>query len=125
MKLFLFFSHSLTDEQTKDLYETFGDIEIVNLPEKLQFKLSNVPPEIENLGEYVRDFEKYLLDNSTSGDLVLIQGEFGIVYRLVEFSKSISLVPIYATTKRITKEIIKDGKVVKTSEFKHIRFRKY
>jgi len=125
MKLFLFFSHSLTDEQTKDLYETFGDIEIVNLPEELQFKLSNVPPEIEDLGEYVRDFEKYLLDNSTSGDLVLIQGEFGVVYRLVEFSKSISLVPIYATTKRITKEIIKDGKVVKISEFKHIRFRRY
>jgi len=125
MKLFLFFSHSLTDEQTKDLYETFGNVEIISLPEELQFKLSNVPAEIEDLGEYVRDFEKYLLDNSTSGDLVLIQGEFGIVYKLVEFSKSISLVPIYATTKRITKEIVKDGKIVKISEFKHIRFRKY
>ena len=125
MKLFLFFSHSLTYEQTKDLYKTFGDIEIVSLPDNLQFKLSNVPPEIEDLGEYVRDFEKYLLYNSTNGDLVLIQGEFGVVYRLVEFSKSISLVPIYATTKRITKEIVKDGKVVKTSEFKHIRFRMY
>ena len=107
------------------MYETFGNIEIVNLPEELQFKFSNVPPEIEDLGEYVRDFEKYLLENSTSGDLVLIQSEFGLVYRLVEFSKSISLIPIYATTKRITKEIIKDGKVVKISEFKHIRFRKY
>ncbi|QCT95320.1 hypothetical protein FE773_08980 [Caminibacter mediatlanticus TB-2] len=125
MKFFLFFSHSLTNQQIKDVYRTFGDVEIVNLPDNLRFKLSNVPPEIDDLGEYVKDFEKYLLENSTSGDLVLIQGEFGLVYRLVEFSKSISLIPIYATTKRITKEIIKDGKVVKISEFKHIRFRRY
>ncbi|EDM23120.1 CRISPR-associated protein Csx20 [Caminibacter mediatlanticus] len=125
MKFFLFFSHSLTNQQIKDVYRTFGDVEIVNLPDNLRFKLSNVPPEIDDLGKYVKDFEKYLLENSTSGDLVLIQGEFGLVYRLVEFSKSISLIPIYATTKRITKEIIKDGKVVKISEFKHIRFRRY
>ena len=123
MKMYLFFSHKLTDAQIEDA-KKLGVDEFVYLPDDLQEKFSNVPPELENIKEYARDFEKFL-ENAKKGDYVLIQGDFGLTCHLVNFTKSKGLIPVYATTKRISKDIKKDGKVVKISEFKHIRVRKY
>jgi hypothetical protein len=123
MKMYLLFSHKLTDEQIEDA-KKLGVDEFVYLPDDLQRKFSNVPPELESIKEYAKDLEKFL-ENAKRGDYVLIQGDFGLTCRLVSFSKNKGLIPVYATTKRISKEIKKDGKVVKISEFMHIRFRRY
>jgi len=125
MKMFLFFSHKLTDEQIKDAKENLGISEFVYLPEDLQYKFSNVPPEIEDIKEYSRDFKEFLKNNAKKDDYVLIQGDFGVVFQIVEFCKENSLKAVYSTTKRIAKEKKVEGKIVKISEFKHVRFRKY
>jgi hypothetical protein len=52
MKMFLFFSHTLTDEQIDDA-KSMGVIEFVKLSQDLQERFSNVPPELESLDEYV------------------------------------------------------------------------
>jgi len=124
MKMFLFFSHKLTNEQMDDA-KKLGIKEFINLPSNLQELFSNVPAELDNLDEYVKVFIDYLLNNANKGDFILLQGDFGLIYKLINFSKTIGLIPIYATTKRITKEKIVNNKVIKTSEFKHIMFRKY
>ncbi|GAB6044548.1 CRISPR-associated protein Csx20 [Caminibacter profundus] len=124
MKLFLFFSHNLTQEQIKDA-ESLGINEFVSLPHKLQYLWSNVPPELEDLEEYVIPFYEFLNINAKKGDYVLVQGDFGLSCRLVNYSKQKGLIPIYATSKRVTKEIKKEDKVIKISEFKHIKFRRY
>ena len=123
--LHLFFSHRLTEEQIIDAKENLKVEEFVYLPKDLQQLFSNVPPELEDLGEYVRPFVKYLLKNAKVGDYILLQGDFGLVYRLVEVAKSLGLIPVYATTKRVAIEKNIDGKSVKISEFRHIRFRRY
>ena len=123
-KMFLLFSHRLTDEQEMDARENFGIEEFVYLPEKLQKVWSNIPPEIEDIKPLLEDIKQFLRDNANKGDIVLIQGDFGAVVEMVEFVR-FWLIPVYATTKRISKEIEKDGKIVKVSEFKHVRFRKY
>ena len=125
MKMFLFFSHKLTKEQIKDAKENLGVNEFIYLPEDLQDKFSNVPPEIEDIKEYSKDFKEFLKNNAKKQDFVLIQGDFGVVFNLVEFCKENNLKAVYSTTKRIAKEQVIDGKVVKVSEFKHIRFRSY
>jgi len=125
MKMFLLFSHKLTDEQIKDAKENLGVNEFIYLPKDLQNKFSNVPPEIEDIKKYSKDFTEFLKDNAQKEDYVLIQGDFGVVFNLVEFCKENNLKAIYSTTKRIVKEQVIDGKVVKVSEFKHIRFRNY
>jgi hypothetical protein len=56
---------------------------------------------------------------------VLVQGDFGVVCEIVKFCKERKVKAVYATTKRVVKEMEKDGKKVKISEFKHIRFREY
>ena len=123
MKMYLLFSHKLTDAQIEDA-KKLGVDKFIYLPEDLQRKFSNIPPELESVKEYAKDFERFL-ENAKSGDYVLIQGDFGLTCHMVNFSKSKGLIPVYATTKRISKEIKKDGKVVKISEFKHIKFRRY
>jgi hypothetical protein len=94
------------------------------LPEDLQKKFSNVPPELENIKEYARDFEEFLKDANVN-DYILIQGDFGLTCHMVQYAKKKKLVPVYATTKRVSKDLRKDGKIIKVSEFKHIKFRKY
>jgi hypothetical protein len=123
MKMYLLFSHKLTDAQIEDA-KKLGVDEFVYLPEDLQRKFSNIPPELESVKKYAKDFEKFL-ENAKSGDYVLIQGDFGLTCHLVNFAKSKGLIPVYATTKRISKDIKKDGKIIKMSEFKHIKFRRY
>jgi len=124
-KMFLLFSHKLTDEQIKDAKENLGVDEFVYLPSSLQKKFSNVPPELEDIKEYSKIFIDFLKDNAKKEDYVLIQGDFGVVFNVVEFCKESNLKAIYSTTKRVAKEQIIDGKVVKISEFKHIKFRNY
>ena len=124
MKMFLFFSHKLTAEQIEDAKKR-GVKEFVSLPNELQYKFSNVPPEIDDIKEYSKPFFKFLKENAKEGDFVLIQGDFGVVFNIVEFCKDNNLQAVYSTTKRVAKETKIDEKVVKVSELKHVKFRFY
>lgn len=124
MRMFLFFSHKLTPEQIKDA-KKMGVKEFVYLPSNLQEKFSNIPPEIEDIKEYSKDFFSFLEKNAKKDDIVLVQGDFGVVYHIVEFCKKSNLKAVYSTTKRVATEKNIDGKIVKVSEFKHIKFRFY
>ena len=123
--LHLFFSHRLTPEQEQDAKESLKVDRFIYLPEDLQQLFSNIPPHLEDLSEYVRPFVQYLLQNAKVGDFVLIQGDFGLCYKLVQASFTLGLIPIYATTQRQTIERVENGEVIKVSTFRHIRFRRY
>jgi hypothetical protein len=124
MKLFLFFSHKLTSKQIEDA-KKLGIKEFIYLPDNLQELWSSVPPELEKLDEYIKPFYEFLENNAKKGDYVLIQGDFGLSCKLAFFSKEKGIIPVYSTTKRKSIEIKKNGKIIKTSEFMHIKFRKY
>ena len=124
-QLFLIFSHKLTQKQIEDAKASLGVEKFVSLPQDLQKLWSNIPPELENLEEYLTPLKEYIKANANRGDYALIQGDFGGCYTMVNFVKSQGLIALHSTTKRdaIEKEI--DGKIVKTSHFEHIIFRKY
>ena len=123
--MFLLFSHTLTQDQIDDAKNSLGIDEFVKLPDNLQTIWSGIPPELENLTEYLKPLKKFIKENANNNDAVLIQGDFGAVYEMVSFCKELNLTALYATTKRETKEVKKDDKIIKTSLFKHIRYRKY
>jgi len=79
----------------------------------------------EEIVEYLQPVRDYLIEQVESDDVVLIQGDFGATCAMVSFVKSLGGVAVYATTKRnvVEKEI--DNKIVKTSIFEHVRFRKF
>lgn len=124
-KMFLLFSHNLSEIQLNDAKSNLEVSEVVSLPNKLQDIWSNIPADIEKLREYLLPIRNFLAENSQYGDVVLIQGDFGAVYQMVNFSKDLGLIPVYATTSREIEEFEENGKTIKKSIFEHIRFREY
>ncbi len=122
--IFLIFSHKLTDSQIEELEKT-GISQFVYLPRDLQILWSGVPPNKERLKGYLKPIVEWLKANAKEGDWVLVQGDFGAVCLVVDFCFKHLLVPVYATTKRNTIERMENGKLIKVSQFEHIRFRKY
>jgi len=123
--MLLLFSHELRDEQKQDIKENWNIEEYVSLPKNLQTLWSSIPPQLEDIEEYLKPIKAFLSDSVNRDDIVLVQGDFGATYSMIGLVKSLGAKAVYATTKRevIEKEI--EGKVVKTSVFKHIRFRAY
>ena len=124
-KMFLLFSHSLTKTQENNAIKSFKIEEFVSLPENLQKLWSEIPSDLESLNDYLNPVKEFLGNSSDLGDFVLIQGDFGATYALVNFAKSLGLVPVYATTNRVIEEVEENGKTIKKSVFEHIRFREY
>lgn len=124
-KMFLLFSHSLTQSQINDAKSNLGIERFVHLPEDLQLLWSDIPSDLESLKEYLSLFRNFLVENSDFEDVVLIQGDFGAVYQMINFSKDLGLKAVYATTKRVIEEEIIENQTVKKSIFEHIRFREF
>jgi len=125
-KLFLIFSHKLTDEQIYEAENDLGVNNIVCLPENLQKLWSIVSPEGELSLERLKMITDWIKENADENDLILIQGEYGSTYYFVDFAFNIGLTPIYSTSKRVYSEKANgDGSVKREHIFKHVNFRKY
>jgi len=124
-KMFLLFSHQLIEEQKLEAIKTYGITKFISLPKELQYKWSNISPDIDSIEEISKQFKIFLKEKMTKNDIVLVQGDFGMVYSVVNFCKENNLIPVYATTKRIAKEYKENNETVKKSIFKFRRFREY
>jgi len=125
-QVFLLFSHRLTPQQLDELKDKYKVDKIVYLPTELQHIWSNIPPELPSIKHHLQDLLNWLKQNSSPGDLVLVQGEFGAVFILVSFCMKEGLVPIYATTKReVSEKNLDDGTVQVNRKFSHVRFREF
>lgn len=124
-KMLLLFSHNLTEDQIKDARVSLI-AEPVSLPFELKQLWQDIPPEETSIYQYLSPFRKWLKENATINDYVLIQGDFGAVYLMVNYSYSLSLIPIYSTTERKVVEIkMPDGTLKIEHIFKHMIFRRY
>lgn len=86
-------------------------------------KWSSVPPELDDLNEFLSEFKASLKSKAQKGDFLLAQGDFGAAFEMVCFGLNLGLVALYATTKREVNLVQENGKNVKKSVFKHIKFR--
>ncbi len=124
--IYLLFSHKLTPEQERDLKENWQVKEFIYLPPELQTLWSNVPPDLEAIDGYLDPIKKWLGENASQGDLVLIQGDFGAVYIMCEYAFSLGFIPVYATTERtVSEKTSSEGKILIERIFRHKRFRIY
>jgi hypothetical protein len=124
-KLFLLFSHTLTPVQEQDAKEHMAIEAFVKLPDDLQKLWSNIPPEFTELDVYLEPLKAYIRNKVQKGDVVLIQGDFGGCYEMINFVKSLGLEAVHSTTSRDVVEKTVNGKVEKFSRFEHVIFRKY
>lgn len=121
-KLILLFSHQLTPQQLKDANEKLQCNEIIYLPKELLYIWQNITPETD-----IQVFKDFLLKNGREGDYILIQGEWGTTYNMVNFVKENNMIPIYSSTARkvIEEKSGSDNRVIKTSIFEHKGFYRY
>jgi len=124
-KLYLIFNHVMTPEQEADAFEYFGVSEIVPLPDDLKPIWGNIPPDVLSLGEYLEPIFDWVRSFEPKS-IVLVQGEAGATFEVVNLAITLGHAPVYATTKReVVEEHLPDGSVQKRAVFRHVRFRPY
>lgn len=124
-KMFLLFSHKLTKPQKIDAITNLKVDDFIYLTDDLQKLWSNIPADLTNLNNFLIPIKEYIKNNAKTNDIVLIQGDFGAVYKMVNFVKKLGLIPVYSTTKREIKTEELNGKIVKNSIFSHVIYRKF
>ncbi len=123
---FLLFSHTLTKEQEFDASTNLDIDNFIPLPKDLQEIFSNVPPDLDSLDSYLEPIKNWLSQNAKENDYVLVQGDFGAGFTLVNFCRENNLRAVYATTERKSVETMQaDGSIKTERVFKHKRFRVY
>lgn len=123
--LYLIFSHALTEKQKVEARNLFSINNFFYLPEPLQKIWSEISPH-PAFPEELNQIITWLNQNSTSGDYVLVQGEYGATFYLVGYCFKNNLVPIYATSERVYEEKkLDNGDIIRQHTFRHVRFRKY
>jgi len=124
--LYLLFNHELTPMQQKDAFLSLGISQIQRPPANLKAMWRQIPSGLDSMSDYLEPVKSWLSENARKGDYVLIQGDFGACFVMVNFAIERGLVPVYSTTTReAVEEHGEDGAIRITHRFKHVKFRKY
>ena len=124
--LFVIFNHRVTKLQEEDAVRSLGVQRIIELPPHLKEIWSDIPPDLPAISEFVEPVMEWLASNAKANDFVLVQGDFGACFLMVNFALQKSLIPVYSTTGRdATEEYGEDGSVLLTHRFEHRMFRRY
>ena len=123
-KAFCLLNHALTQNQIAELKERFAVTEIVYPSEELSKKWAQIPP-VKELDFSIIKMAASYLNSAYTGDILIIQGETGASFMLVDYALKKHLVPIYAVTARVSKEVVAGEQVVKQNVFEHVCFRQY
>lgn len=120
--LFILMNHELLPTQHDDALHSLHIEKTVILSDQ---HWSQIPSEDSSIKPFVLHYETRLKQEAKKGDFLLVQGDFGATYHMVRFAKSLGMVPIYATTKRVVTQKMIEGSVITQREFLHVRFREY
>jgi hypothetical protein len=126
MKMFVILSHKLSEIQIQEINQRFKIDDIVYLPDSLQKIWSNIPPSGEWQEDFLREIKNWLSKQLKKGDKLIVQGEFGAAFCLVQWLKKRGYAVYYATTERkVIEEQLKDGTIRTNRIFQHVNFREY
>lgn len=126
-KVIIIFSHILTEEQTKELIKDYNISKFIELPEKLKYTWGSVDPN-EDLEKQLLGIKDFLIKekNTKEKTYVIVQGDFGATFHLVNFCLDNGFLPMYASSIRDYEfEKRDDGTIKNIHYFRHERFRLY
>ncbi len=125
-QFFLLFSHKLSSAQADRAKNEFRTDKFIEMPEQLKQLWQQIPPGIDGLGKYLLPIKRWIDKMARKNDILLIQGDFGATYLMVNFAIEKNLVPVYATTKRnAVEKTLDDGSIKMEHIFSFCRFRRY
>lgn len=125
-RMLLIFSHRLTRDQEREARECLGCSELVPLPPNLQEKWSNVDPLQEDITDWMKEINAWISVNSSAGDYLLVEGDFGMTFAVVNWALENDRISVYSTTGRdYSSNEESDGTLTNIHRFRHVRFRQY
>ena len=124
VKAFCLLNHELTQNQILEFKNRFNVESIIYPSEELSKSWSQIPAE--------KELDKTIIGNvinwltaANKGNLLIVQGEFGATFMIVDYALKNELVPLHAVTKRVAVEQ-RNGEVISRQYvFEHVCFRKY
>lgn len=124
-QMLIIFNHSMTESQKTDARHSLGVTTFVAPPPELLALWSQLPPDAPSLIPVLLPVFQWLARTGRKGDFVLVQGDFGATFLVVQKALSLGLIPLYSTTCREAVEQVCGDKVQLTHQFRHVRFRQY
>ena len=124
MKTYCLLNHTLTEAQLAELKERYHSIRVVYPPVDISAAWSQLPPGLSYDTNTIRSVISWL-DVAETGDTVILQGEAGSTFILVDYLLSRGLVPLHAVTRRVSSESNEGEDVKKSLVFRHVCFRPY
>lgn len=119
-------NHDLTVEQLEEIHQRLGCDDVITLPGDLKEVWSQVPAAGPLNAEGLSGIVTFLRSVSRKGDYLLVQGDFGATWYIVEFGFSLGLVPVYSTSKRrYSEQSVSGGFIAREHLYKHVAFRRY
>ena len=119
-------NHDLTQRQLSEVNTVFGSMKLIVPPEDIRSFWESIPPEGELNMAGLNRVIKFLENIAGTGDVVLVQGEFGATFYVVDYCFKKGHIPVYATSVREYGEKRNDdGSINRCHVFKHVQFRRY
>ena len=117
-------NHPMLEVQKEDLKRNYGIEDFVMPSQTIASLWGNVPTSEVIPNSYYEGIETWFADISTD-DVVVIQGEPTVAFKIIAdlLKRGITVLAGITERKSVDKQL--DGKVVKTSVFEHVCFRKY
>jgi hypothetical protein len=123
-KMYVAFSHQLTESQERDAAVSLNVRTFVYPSADIQKSISNIPDDMD--AREVRALAWDVFNEAMEADCeyIFIAGQMELVhYTLEKIKKSGFIQPINSVTKRKSVEVEMNGVVTKTSIFEHVRWR--
>ncbi|MCF6246491.1 MAG: CRISPR-associated protein Csx20 [Desulfobacula sp.] len=119
-------NHTISDQQKSNATENLNISKFTLLPPDLKKKWGNIPPNVEGVDNFLLPFKQWVENKTQKNDYILIQGDFGATFLMVQFAFEKKLIPVYATSERKAFESVQEDGAVKMEHlFKFCRFRRY
>lgn len=119
-------NHELTPHQEKEVKEVMKCRCIITPPKKIKDIWIKITPYGMIDTEALEEITDYLSIKAREGDYVLVQGEFGATFYIVDYCFWNGLVPVYATSeRRYNERHTEEGSIERHHIFSHVQFRKY
>ncbi len=124
--MILLFSHLLTNSQIQWARESLKVSDFISMPEELKTQWAAIDPSVEDLIGIAGPFQDWLKSATVPGDFILVMGEWGTTYLLVQWCFKNDRIPVHVTGPRnVAEESVTEKGIKNTRFIKPVLFRKY
>lgn len=124
--MFVLLNHHLTPSQEQEAKDRLQIDRIEYPPTEIQNIWNNIPPEREDIAPLISPICQWLETHSCSNDYIIVQGDCGATFMVVEWALRNGRIPLYSTTaRRYESSTDESGNVINVHTFRHVIFRKY